>query len=337
MGFEILLIGRQLKNSLGVNNPYKTIRFHLLFNKGFLFYAEYNLRLFFKLLFIKKEFLYANDLDTLLPNFLVSKLSSCTLIYDSHEYFTEVPELISRPRTRSFWKKLESLIFPRLKNIITVNQKLADIYSLQYRVPVTVIRNVSNACQKKEVTPLDFLKKDQKMILYQGALNMGRGLELMIDAMPYLKNYLLILAGDGDIMDSLKLRVKEKQLKENVIFLGKLQPDELVNVTQQADLGLSLEEDLGLNYRYCLPNKVFDYINAGIPVLVSELPLLQELLKQYKVGECLKKRNPKSLAVAIEKIIVNKSNYLEELDRAAADLNWENEKKILIEFIKNIE
>lgn len=166
---------------------------------------------------------------------------------------------------------------------------------------------------------------------------MGRGLELMIDAMPYLKSYLLVLAGDGDLMDSLKLRVKEKQLKDSVIFLGKLQPDELVNLTKQADLGLSLEEDLGLNYRYCLPNKVFDYINARIPVLVSELPLLQELLKQYKVGEYLKKRNPKSLAATIEKIIVNKSNYLQELERAATDLNWENEKKILIEFIEKIE
>jgi len=159
----------------------------------------------------------------------------------------------------------------------------------------------------------------------------------MIDAMPYLKNYLLVLAGEGDIIEPLKLRVKEKQLKESVIFLGKLQPDELVNLTKQADLGLSLEEDLGLNYRYCLPNKVFDYINARIPILVSELPMLQELLKQYKVGECLRKRNPKSLAVAIEKIIVNKSDYLQELERAAADLNWENEKKILIEFIKTIE
>lgn len=337
MGYEILLIGRQLKNSLEVNNPYKTVRFHLLFNKGFLFYAEFNIRLFFKLLFIKKELLYANDLDTLLPNFLVSKVYSCKLIYDSHEYFTEVPELISRPGTRSFWMKLESFIFPKLKNVITVNKKLAEIYNIQYKVPVTVIRNVSNANQTKEVKPLNYLKKDQKMILYQGALNMGRGLELMIDAMPYLQNSLLVLAGDGDIMDSLKLRVKEKHLEESVIFLGKLRPDELENVTKQADLGLSLEEDLGLNYRYCLPNKVFDYIIAGIPVLVSELPMLQGLLKQYKVGEYLKKRNPKNLAVAIEKIIVNKSNYLQELERAAADLNWKNEKKILKEFIENIE
>jgi glycosyltransferase involved in cell wall biosynthesis len=122
-----------------------------------------------------------------------------------------------------------------------------------------------------------------------------------------------------------------------VIFPGKLKPSELMNLTRQADIGLSLEEDMGLNYRYCLPNKVFDYIHAGIPVLVSQLPLLEELLTEYKIGESLKKRNPKSLATAIEKIIVNKSDYLQELKRAAAELNWEKEKKILMEIIKKIE
>ena len=326
-----------MKNSLEVNNPYKTIRFDLFFNQGFLFYAEYNLRLFFKLLFLRKELLYANDLDTLLPNFLVSKLSSCKLIYDSHEYFTEVPELITRPGTRSFWLKLEKFIFPKLKNVITVNRKLAEIYSLEYKVPVTVIRNVPKTILTTEIEPIVFLKKDQKIILYQGALNMGRGLELMIDAMAHLKNHQLVLAGEGDIMDQLKSRVALNHLNDRVFFPGKLKPFELMNLTRQADIGLSLEEDMGLNYRYCLPNKVFDYIHAGIPVLVSELPLLEELLTEYKIGASLKKRNPKTLATAVEKIIVNKSDYLQELERAAAELNWEKEKKILMEIIKKIE
>jgi len=337
MGFDILLIGRQLKNSLAVNNNYKTIRFRLIFNKGFLFYAEYNIRLFFKLLFTKKQLLYSNDLDTLLPNFLVSKLNSSKLIYDSHEYFTEVPELISRPRTRSFWLTLEKFIFPKLKNVITVNQKLAEIYSNKYKVPVTVIKNVPYSCSETSFRPLLNLPENQKIILYQGALNIGRGLELMIDSLKYLKNHLLVLAGDGDITAQLKLRVTRNHLEDRVKFTGKLLPDELIKLTHQADLGLSLEEDLGLNYRYCLPNKVFDYIHAGIPVLVSKLPLLEELLNQYKIGECLNTRNPKSLAAAIEKMIVNKSDYLHDLEKAATDLNWNHEKKTLIEFIKKID
>jgi len=337
MGFDILLIGRHLKNRLDVNNRYKTIRFRLIFNRGFLFDAEFNPRLFFKLLFTKKKLLYANDLDTLLPNFLISKLNSCKLIYDSHEYFTEVPELISRPRTRSFWLTLEKFIFPKLKNVITVNQKLAEIYSSKYKVPVTVIKNVPYLNLENDLKPFLSLPENKKIILYHKALYMERGLELIIDAMPYLKNYLLVLAGDGDIADKLKLKVNRSHLDDRVKFAGRLLPAKLKRLTGQADIGLSLEEDLGLNYRYCLPNKVFDYIHAEIPVLVSKLPLLEELIHKYNFGECLHKRNPKSLAEAIEKIILNKSDYIQSLKKAAADLNWNHEKKTLIEFIEKIE
>lgn len=337
LGYDILLIGRKLKNSFEINLPYKTHRFRLLFNKGFLFYAEYNLRLFIKLLFTRKDLLYANDLDTLLPNYLTSKITPSALIYDSHEYFTEVPELISRPKIRSFWIKLENSIFPRLKNVITVNQKLADIYSSKYKVPVTVIKNVPRSAIEKVFDPVVALGKDQKMVLYQGSLNMGRGLELMIDAMMHLENHLLVLAGDGDILDQLQARVIENHLENRVIFLGKLLPEQLQDVTKQADIGLSLEEDLGLNYRYCLPNKVFDYIQAQIPVLVSDLPLLKELVSTYAIGECLTQRNPDSLASSIKNMIRRKSDYRDGLISASGQLNWENEKKVFTEFINQID
>ena len=259
------------------------------------------------------------------------------MIYDSHEYFTEVPELITRPRIRSFWLKLESTLFPKLKNVITVNPKLAEIYSLTYKVPVTIVKNVPSLNLKNDIKPLLSFPSDRKIILYQGALNMGRGLELMIDTMPYLKDCLFVLAGDGDISEELKLRVSENNYSDKVRFVGKLLPEELLRLTNQADIGISLEEDLGLNYRYCLPNKVFDYIQARIPVLVSKLPLLEDLLNQYKIGECLNKRNPETLAILIENIIVNKSAYIQDLEKAASDLNWNHEKETLIEFVKKIE
>ena len=148
---------------------------------------------------------------------------------------------------------------------------------------------------------MPFLENGRKVIITEGALNLGRGLELMIDTMTKLKNYLLILAGEGDLSAELKNKVKEKKLDHQVIFLGTLAPEELRYVTPHADVGISLEEDLGLSYRYCLPNKVFDYIHAGIPVVVSALPQLQELIRDYKVGESLTKRNSKSLSDLIEK------------------------------------
>ncbi len=113
MGFSVLLIGRKLKNSENINRNYKIVRFRLLFNKGFLFYAEYNLRLFFKLLFLKKDVLLSNDLDTLLPNYLIHKIFKTKLVYDSHELFTEVPELTNRPFVQKFWLTIEKNIFTK--------------------------------------------------------------------------------------------------------------------------------------------------------------------------------------------------------------------------------
>ncbi len=337
LGYDILLIGRKMQSSLKYEDHYKTIRFRLLFNTGFLFYAEFNTRLFFKLLFLKNDLLLANDLDTLLPNYLISKLFLKKLIYDTHEYFTEVPELIGRKRTRSFWLFIEKMIFPKLKNVITVNDKLAEIYSQKYHVPITVIKNVPFDKSFNDVRPIKFGNPNQKVIIYQGSLNMGRGLELMIDALPHLKNCILVIIGDGYMLQELKSRVATLGLQEKVLFLGKVHPKDLYNFTKNADLGISLEEDLGLNYRYALPNKLFDYIQAGIPVIASDLPLFNKMLTRFKVGEILKKRDSKSLSSLIEYVISNKVIYIKPLKEASNFYNWKNEKKVLIEFIKSID
>jgi glycosyltransferase involved in cell wall biosynthesis len=316
---------------------YQFCRFQLLFNSGFLFYAEYNLRLFFKLLRSKKDILFANDLDTLLPNFLVSRLTSCKLIYDSHEYFTEVPELVNRPRTRAFWQALERSLFPKLKNVMTVNRMIADAYREKYGNEISVVRNFPKRSTASSDQPIAPRNKVHKIILYQGSLNKGRGLELMIDAMPYLKDHMLVLAGEGDISEQLRKRVAMNNLGKKVLFKGKIRPDELSQLTRQADIGISLEEDLGLNYRYCLPNKVFDYIQAGVPILVSDLPLLKEIVRSFQLGEVLTKRDPMILAETIENMMLRKAAYKQGLKDAASRFNWEREKKILIEFIQNIE
>ena len=141
-GFQVLVIGRRKGQTLNNKFLFKTHRFKLFFNKGFLFYFEFNICLFFKLLFEKKDFLYANDLDTLLPNYLVHKLTKTQLIYDSHELFTEVPELINRPFIQKIWLKIESFILPKLKNSITVNSSISEYYNSKYNSCFKVIRNV---------------------------------------------------------------------------------------------------------------------------------------------------------------------------------------------------
>ena len=330
MGFKVLLVGRKLKKSNSIQREYEVKRFRLLFNKGFLFYAEYNLRLFFFLLFSKKDLLFSNDLDTLVPNYLIRKIQKKKLIFDSHELFSEIPELENRKRVKNFWLAIEKKIIPKLKNIITVSNSIKEHYQSLYGVNVSVVRNIPE--NKKVIqTPFDFDTHGKKIILYQGSVNVGRGLELMIDTMHLLEDYILVIIGDGDISTKLIEKVNTLDLKNCVKFLGRINPDELKNLTPNATVGMSLEEDLGLNYRYALPNKLFDYIHAEVPMIVSNLPEMKAIIKKYAIGEVLIDRTPISLASTIKTMAAK--NYKKELIEAKKQLNWALEKEKLISII----
>lgn len=331
-GYEIILVGRKLKDSKPITRPYRTKRFSLLFNNGFLFYANYNIRLFIFLLFAKKDILLANDLDTLLTNYLASKIQNKKLIYDSHELFPEIPELTNRSTVKKVWSWLEKMLLPKLKNSYTVCKSIADYYQEKYQTNFKVIKNLP---LKKEVALGEFPFKidDKKVILYQGAINVGRGLELMINTMPMLKNYILVIIGSGDILNDLKKLVIDKNLQHQVHFLGRILPEELQKLTPLATLGISLEEDLGLNYKFALPNKIFDYIQAEVPILVSNLPEMKQVVNHYKVGEILEKRTPKNLADLIKYISTN--NYTNQLKKAKQELIWQQQEQELIAIFEN--
>lgn len=331
-GYGIILIGRLLKKSKPIYRNYKTKRFKLWFNKGVLFYAEYNIRLFFYLLFTPKEILLANDLDTLLPNFLVSKLQGKKLVFDSHELFSEVPELVNKPKTKQFWLCLEQFLIPKLKNCYTVCNSIANHFKTHYKTDFKVIKNIpveKNAIKKA----LPFIS-DKKIILYQGAVNIGRGLELMLQTMQYLDDFVFVIVGDGDIFSKLKQQVIDENLQEKVMFLGRLSPKELHSITPNASVGISLEEDLGLNYRYALPNKIFDYIQAEVPVLVSNLPEMKQIVLDYKVGEIVLDRSPKAIALQLKNM--DKEKYTKPLKKARKELVWKAEETKLITIFKNL-
>lgn len=332
--YDVLLVGRKLKDSKELSRPYKTKRLQLFFNNGFLFYAEYNLRLFFFLLTNKKDILLSNDLDTLLPNYLVSRLQSKKIIFDSHELFSEVPELVNRPFVKKTWLKLENSLLPRLQNSYTVCQSIADYYQDKYGTQFKVIKNLP---LKKTVKQgkFSFNTENKKVILYQGAVNLGRGLELMIKSMPLLPNCMLIIIGSGDVLDDLKKLTEAKELNDQVKFLGRIDPKSLNTITPLADVGISIEEDLGLNYRFALPNKIFDYIQAERPILVSNLPEMKAVIENHKVGEVLYNRTSKDLAKSIKLIL--KSDYSKSLAIAKERLIWENQEEELLNIFKNAE
>jgi glycosyltransferase involved in cell wall biosynthesis len=337
MGYDIYVIGRELPQSIPLKRAYETDRMKLLFNKGFLFYAEYNIRLFCKLLFLKKDMLLANDADTLLPNYFISRLFRKKLIFDSHELFSEIPELVNKPIVKRIWQLIEKSIIPNIKNGITVSESIANHYKQRYNSQFEVIRNIPYK-ESVERGEFPFNRGNKKIILYQGSVNVGRGLELMIDAMPLIENALFVIVGEGDITQQLKQKVEENKLAERVIFLGRIAPEKLQMLTPLADVGISLEEDLGLNYRYALPNKLFDYIQAQIPVIVSNLPEMRSVVEEYDIGVVLQKRIISNLAQQITKILQEgKEPWKDQLKKASEELNWQKESEKLKIMIQNLQ
>lgn len=343
MDYEIVLIGRELPESLPLNRNYKTIRMKLLFKKKFLFYAEYNIRLFFKLLFIKKDILLSNDLDTLLSNYLISKIFNKKLVYDSHELFTEVPELISRPKIQKIWLAIENHIFPKLQNVYTVNDEIAKFYGDKYQIPVKVIRNIAPKLKNKKIdlSLSEKIKGKDKMLILQGSgINKDRGAEEAIKMMKYLDHIILYIIGGGDIFDQLKDMVKELKLEDKVFILNKMPYDELMEYTKIADLGLSLDKGTNLNYEYSLPNKIFDYIQAEIPLFVSNRVVVAKIIKENEIGFVTDSHDPKVMAKQID-ILLKDSKQLKfwkkNLKKASDKYNWEKESKKLEEIFNNLE
>lgn len=343
LGYDVTLVGRRQRKSLPLaKRDYKTKRFFLLFEKGPLFYLEFQKRLFWYLMFHKADVLVANDLDTLFPNYWVAKLKGINIVYDSHELFCEVPELQANPFKRKLWKRVERWIFPKLKNVFTVNKSIAKIYSEEYNVNVKVIRNVPLLANQKNVirkTKEELgLQINKKIIVLQGAgINIDRGAEEAVQAMQYVDNAILLIIGSGDVMDVLKQMVIDCKLNDKILFIGKVPFEKLMQYTYLADLGLTLDKDTNINYRYSLPNKLFDYIHAGVPVLSSNLIEIKNIVKEYEIGDIIDNHNPQHIADKIDSILNDETKlqlWKKNTKIASGKLNWELEEQQLIAVYK---
>lgn len=337
-GGRVKVIGRRFSDSQPVNDRvYSTIRFRLIFNRGFLFYKWFNLRLLFYLLFRKKGILTANDLDTLPACWVVSKIRKMPLVFDSHEYFTEVPELVNRRFVRNFWLMIERLMLPGIRYAYTVSEPIAVEYNAKYGTGFKVIRNLPRKENGEPKRP-DLLNCDQRrIIIYQGSLNPGRGLESMILAMEHLGNFQFQIFGDGPLRINLENLVEEKNLNDRIMFMGRKPFSELKFYTRQASLGVSLEENIGKNYFYALPNKLFDYIQARVPVLVSDLPEMKQIVEKYEIGVVAASHDPTMLSSIINEMMDNHEKRMiwkKNLLRASNELCWEVEMDKLIEIYK---
>ncbi len=327
LGYEVKWIGRKLASSSELKRSYGTERMKLLFTNGGLFYAEFQLRLFFKLLFEcdRKSMLLANDLDTLLPNFLISRFFGIPLVYDSHEYFCGVPEIQGR-WVKGVWLAIERFIFPRLEHLWTVNESIAGLYEQDYGKRPQVFRNISPlpVFQQKSRTELG-LPKDMKIAINQGSgMNVNRGLEEAVEAISAMNSWILLLVGSGDAIPGLKDLVQQKGWEEKVMFVGRVSYAQLLQYTSVADVGLSLDKDTNINYRFSLPNKLFDYIHCNTPVVTSQVLEVKRIVNHYGIGRTVEPENIEALRLAIE--AVGSEDFNPALKVAQEALCWEKEQ-----------
>lgn len=291
----------------------------------------YNVRLLLYLLFVKTDIICAIDLDTIVPAWMAATLRGKKLVYDAHEYFTEVEEISERPAIQKIWRKVESTLLPKIKYAYTINQSFAEVFKEKYALECEIIRNATILEEFAKPEP------KEKYILYQGAVNMGRGLEQMIEAMRFV-NCKLVVCGHGDILEKLIQQVKETGLENKVEFKGHIAPEELKKYTREAFAGLTLFRSKGFNNYYSLANRFFDYMHAEIPQLIIDLPEYRRINTEYELG-ILVTLDVQQLADAANRLL-NDAEYYQKLATGAANAkkqyNWQNEEKKLIAFYNRL-
>lgn len=335
-GYEVTLVGRCYGDSPTLApRAYKTERMRLLFRTGSLFYAEFNIRLLFYLLFKRCDVLIANDLDTLLPNYIVSKLRRKRLVYDSHEYFCGELSVVSKPSSYKVWHSIEKFCFPKLKTVITVSQSIVDQYEKEYGIRPYLVRNIPPAgVPAVTETKASLGMPDNKFVLLlQGnGINEGRGGEELVQAMQFLPDAHLFIVGNGHALPQLKTMTQALHLNDRITFVPRQTQEKLFNYTALADVGMALDRDVSANLRFSLPNKIFEYIKAGTPQIVSNLVERAAIINHYKVGVVTEELTPEAIADAVKRLQSDPELYAQckaNCIPAAQALTWENEERVL--------
>jgi glycosyltransferase involved in cell wall biosynthesis len=333
-GFDIILIGRKLRDSLPhAQQLFQQKRISCIFNKGFLFYAEYNFRLFFNLLFQPMDAVCAIDLDTILASYFISVIKRKKRIYDAHELFTEQKEIVTRKAVYKFWMMIEKFAVPKFKSGYTVNEFIADELKRRYSVSYSIIRNLP-----LKVTINNQKPTINKFIIYQGAVNEGRCFETLIPAMKFV-NAKLVICGKGNFFKQVQKLIKENNVQDKIELKGYVPPEELKLLTPGAYIGLTLFEQTGLNQYYSLSNRFFDYVMACVPQICVAYPEYKKINDDFNIALLIADTKTGTIAAALNELL--KNNILHEQLRqncviARETLNWQNEEKKLIKIYKNI-
>jgi len=328
-GFEVHLVGRKRLQRSSTNE-----RWHLLscfFKKSKWFYLEFNIRVFFFLLTRSFDYVIANDLDTLLAVKLICRIKRKKFVFDGHEIFTEVPELVDRPSAQKIWSRIGHWGVPSASLCLTVNGSIQKILAEKYQSEFHVIMN--RPVKEAEVFQKFSNRQADRIVLYQGAVNRGRGIAETIEACKDIPNVQLVIAGDGDEFNEIKASLENTDyLDGKVVLLGKLKPKDLKEISKTATVGINVLHSESLNYQLSLANKFFDYAQAGVPSINMDFPEYATHIKTLKVGLCIADLNAQAVKSAIKQILDNEALYVEMLEaceQARTIWTWEKEAEKL--------
>ncbi|MCE2789835.1 MAG: glycosyltransferase [Saprospiraceae bacterium] len=337
-GYEVTLLGREKPSSKPLpESTYTRLRIRCIWQRGPLFYMEFCLRCFFWLLRQKKGIIWSVDTDTILAATLVSKARNMPVVWDAHEYFTEVPELAERPLTKWIWNSAERLCVPSCHAFVTVSPSLAKLFQQKYHKSFLTILNVPVWQQR----PLHAIEnEDKKILLYQGMLNKGRGLEQIIAAMEFLPEAELWIVGEGDLSQTLREQANRSKASGRIAFVGWKSGAALEEITSKASLGLNLLDGASLSYRYSLANKFFDYMHVGVPSVNMAFADYEALLQKYRTGICVSNLNPASLATEIQKVLSSPQtlhSLRSQCIAGAKEFCWQNQIPMLLSTMETLQ
>lgn len=345
-GYNVHLIGTKKTGSH--KKEYKTKRFKMLSSSGRLFNIEFNIRLFFYLLFSKMDIIVANDIDTIIGAYWAAKLKKKEIVFDCRKLYTETPEISSRYKasTKKYWENVEKNYIPKIKHVYTTTSSIANEYQKNFDKEFKVIHNYSSNIEitvedddQSEIINLKELFPNKKIMLFQGSLTQNRGVEYLIKATEHIDNAVLVIIGEGYLKEHLEEITKSLKLTKKVFFIASPQRKHLHLYTKQADLGVTLEEYTSKNFYVNIPTNLFDYINNEIPVLVSKLPEMEKLVSKYEIGIVSESYHPLILANKINKYFNNAAlieKFHKNIKIAKSELNWAKEEPKLIELYNSI-
>jgi len=305
------------------------------------FYLKFGIKLLSKLFYEKTDIYFAADVYSLPFCVIVAKLKRKKVFYDAREVYTEIPALETKPFVKSLMRIIEGHYIKKADLVLTTGKMDSLYIEKLYGIQRTeVLRNLPLI--QKQIKPVNFEKlfpsENMIKLLYQGVVVRGRGLDLSFEALTKNDKLVLIILGAGEDLEYYKILARQMKISDRVYFAGKISQTELLNYTAGADIGLALIDNISKNNLYALPNKLFEYLMANLPVVVTNMPQMKEIVEKYQVGFVIPCGQSTSLLNSINELIEDKkyAEFKENSAKASAILNWENEfSKILKYFTED--